>query len=122
MDGDTAQRGERQPLEQDAGPAAGRLQAGGGRDPGQLRQRLRPEPKKSAGRLSGARKAVTGAAYPSPHYDQTDAGPEAGRAAPAAALQGRGRDPGGHGINAVPLVDDGNRLLGIVSEADLLRL
>jgi hypothetical protein len=27
-----------------------------------------------------------------------------------------------HGINAAPLVDDGNRLLGIVSEADLLRL
>ena len=30
-------------------------------------------PKKSAGRLSGARKAVTGAAYPSPHDDQTGA-------------------------------------------------
>jgi CBS domain-containing protein len=27
-----------------------------------------------------------------------------------------------HGINAAPLVDDGNRLLGIVSEADVLRL
>jgi CBS domain-containing protein len=27
-----------------------------------------------------------------------------------------------HGSNAAPLVDDGNRLLGIVSEADLLRL
>jgi CBS domain-containing protein len=27
-----------------------------------------------------------------------------------------------HGINAAPLVDDGNRLLGIVSEADLLGL
>jgi CBS domain-containing protein len=27
-----------------------------------------------------------------------------------------------HGINAAPLVDDGNRLLGIVSGADLLRL
>ena len=25
-----------------------------------------------------------------------------------------------HGTNAAPLVDDGNRLLGIVSEADLL--
>jgi CBS domain-containing protein len=27
-----------------------------------------------------------------------------------------------HGINAVPVVDDGRRLVGIVSEADLLRL
>jgi CBS-domain-containing membrane protein len=26
-----------------------------------------------------------------------------------------------HGINAMPVVDDGRRLVGIVSEADLLR-
>ena len=76
MDGDTAQRAN------DSRWAECR--PGGRPHPGRRRAHLASSanvwdqnPKKSAGRLSGARKPVTAAAYPSPHDDQTGAGPEA---------------------------------------------
>ena len=89
MDGGAAEGGERQPVEPDAAPAPA-ASAGWRRDPASSSTVRDQNPKKSAGRLGGARGVVTAAAYRAPRRPGRADRP-LGRPRPAL---GRGCRPG----------------------------